>query len=145
MRNALKRLREWAINKLNRQHLCVYKVVYLEPYNIPLYILIMDDYQRAWPDLFPRAGWTPGPKAVGSASFDAGVAHIALKRTGARMGSLAHEAAHITHGIMAYVGIEHDVANDEAECYLMGHIVDFLYEALQHTAPTYHSRQSVTQ
>lgn len=43
-------------------------------------------------------------------------------------GTIAHEAKHLVNKIFQDIGQELDLENDEAECYLLGWIVDEIYK-----------------
>jgi hypothetical protein len=50
-----------------------------------------------------------------------------IYKTSASVGLLAHEAVHIKNKIFSHVSLMLDTDNDEAEAYLMGWIVDILW------------------
>lgn len=45
-------------------------------------------------------------------------------------GNIAHEALHLLHDIMEHVGMGANLNDDEAQCYLLGFIVDGLHQII---------------
>ena len=48
-----------------------------------------------------------------------------------RASTVAHECLHAVNAIHAYVGINTDRYNDEADAYMLSYLVDHVYEALE--------------
>lgn len=61
-----------------------------------------------------------------------GVRHTAiLVEKGASPGIIAHESKHTVNSIFKSVGMKLDEYNDEAECYLLGWVVNRVHEAIK--------------
>jgi hypothetical protein len=54
--------------------------------------------------------------------------YIYIQRPQVSYGAIAHEGKHIVNKIFSDRGIDLDCYNDEAECYLLGFIVDKIVE-----------------
>lgn len=48
-------------------------------------------------------------------------------------GIIAHEAKHLVNQVFSFIGHRLDIYNDEAECYLLGWIVNRIHECLNGT------------
>lgn len=123
-----KMLRRWRFKLFPREYRsAIVERIYVPVYGQWLHVLVQNDYRAAWLDLFPDAPCVPHPQASGSSCFDmaTGRGYIAL-RLDATAGTIAHEAAHYTHKLLDYVGVKHDRHNDEAECYMLGWVVEQL-------------------
>ncbi len=55
---------------------------------------------------------------------------IVIRPKYAKPGVIAHECKHAVNAAFKYVGIELDRYNDEAECYLLGWMVDLVHKHL---------------
>lgn len=56
--------------------------------------------------------------------------HIVLVEANTKPGFIAHEAKHVVNGIFKYIGQKLDLGNDEAECYLLGWIVEKIHQVV---------------
>lgn len=56
--------------------------------------------------------------------------YIVLIKENASPGTIAHEAKHTVNNIFGHIGQDLDINNDEAECYLLGWIVNRIHEKL---------------
>jgi len=56
--------------------------------------------------------------------------YVYIQRPSVTFGTIAHEAKHITNRIFRDRGQDLDPWNDEAECYLLGYIVNEIQESI---------------
>ena len=56
--------------------------------------------------------------------------YVYVQEPSVTYGVIAHEAKHIVNYLFADTGVKLDVENDEAECYLLGWLVDKIYEMI---------------
>jgi len=98
---------------------------------IPIYqehltIVFTDDFNTAYKK-YNLDGYDPDVEYDGGVWISDSIHYLMLDGSNMCAGTVAHEAKHIVNNLFSRVGIELDYDNDEAECYLLGWLVDVIY------------------
>lgn len=106
-----------------------YKKVNIPIYGHMLYIAITEDVEKDLPDIQKKFSDTiKGPIANGIAARLGKHCLVVINTKDftdtSILGTIAHEAFHITNFIFESLGIKPDVNNDEAQAYLLSWIVE---------------------
>lgn len=56
---------------------------------------------------------------------------VVVNRDYATPSTIAHEAVHVVNYIYAHVGMEPDADNDEHQAYMVGHVVEYIWETVK--------------
>ena len=109
----------------------VKKEIVIPIYDFRIILILSDDFGY---DVKNEANYnedTNGASAVTLTYPDhVNLLSIVFDRENISSGGVAHEALHATNKIMVSLGIKPDLNNDEAQCYLLGFIVDCIYNII---------------
>ena len=102
------------------------KEIYIPIYNEILVVRIVSD--KKFKKLFEKYNFIGVYKEIGALTFThKNKFHIVFRKKSIDISFIVHEAKHAVNRIFYATGVELDIKNDEAECFLLDFIVRKIY------------------